>query len=105
MDPAERRRSQRLRLQMPMFLRGMNAQGSEYLELARTLDISAGGAYLACPRALRANEVVSLTIPAPPPVYSGMVPAATPPIQGKVCRVETAGEVHLIGIEFFRPLD
>jgi len=90
---------------MPMFLRGMGARGDEYLELAKTLDISAGGAYLACPRPLRANDVVSLTIPAPPPTYSGVVPAATPPIQGRVRRTEKAGEVHLIGIEFFHPLD
>lgn len=104
-NPAERRRSARLRLQMPMFLRGVGAKGDEYIELAKTLDISATGAYLACPRPLRVNDVVSLTIPAPPPSYSGSVPVATPPIQGKVRRLETAGDVQLAGIEFFRPLD
>ncbi len=103
--PAERRRSYRLRLQMPMFLRAAGARGDEFLDLAKTLDISATGAYLACPRALRANDVVTLTIPAPPPSYSGVVPAGTPPIQGRVRRVELAGDVHLVGIEFLRPLD
>ena len=90
---------------MPMFLRVVGVKGDEFLDLAKTLDISATGAYLACPRPLRPNDLVSLTIPAPPPAYSGMVPAGTPPIQGRVRRVEAAGEVHLIGIEFARPLD
>lgn len=88
-----------------MFLRGLGVGGDEYLELAKTLDISAGGAYLVCPKALRLNDVVSLTIPAPPPTYSGTVPAGTPPIQGRVRRVEPSGDAHLVGVEFLRPID
>lgn len=105
MSPAERRRSSRLRLQVPMFLRGFGGRGDEFLDLAKTLDISATGAYLACPRPLRTNDVVTLTIPAPPPSDSGFVPAGTPPIQGRVRRVEISGGVHLVGVEFSRPLD
>jgi hypothetical protein len=104
-SPTERRRSTRLRLQIPMFLRALGVRGDEFLELAKTLDISATGAYLACPRALRPNDVVTLTIPAPPPSDSGVVPVATPPIQGRVRRVGSSGGVHLVGIEFSRPLD
>lgn len=104
-SPAERRRSSRLRLQVPMFLRGFGGRGDEFLDLAKTLDISATGAYLACPRPLRTNDVVTLTIPAPPPSDSGFVPAGTPPIQGRVRRVEISGGVHLVGVEFSRPLD
>lgn len=88
-----------------MFLRGVGARGDEYLELAKTLDISATGAYLACPRALRLNDLVTLTIPAPPPSDSGVVPVGTPPIQGRVRRVESSGGITLVGIEFSRPLD
>jgi len=102
---AERRRSSRLRLQVPMFLRAVTAHGDEFLDLAKTLDISATGAYLACPRPLRPNDVVTLTIPAPPPPDAGVVPVGTPPIQGRVRRVESSGGVHLVGVEFSRPLD
>jgi hypothetical protein len=105
-NSAERRRSPRLRLQVPMFLRGVDSQGQEFLDLAKTLDISAMGAYLASSRVPRANETVSLTIPAPPPAGdSGLVPAATPPIQARVRRIEKAGEIHLLGVEFTRSLD
>jgi len=88
-----------------MFLRCAGSRGDEFLDLAKTLDISATGAYLACPRPLRKNDLVTLTIPAPPPPDSGVVPVGTPPIQGRVRRVESSGGVHLVGIEFARPLD
>ncbi len=101
---AERRGSTRLRLQMPMFLRGLNKQGEEFLELAKTLDISAGGAYLACSRMLQGNDLITLTIPAPPPSSSGLIPAGNPPMQARVRRVERAGEVNLLGVEFIKPI-
>lgn len=102
---ADRRRSPRLHLQVPMFIRASNSRGEEFVELAKTLDISSGGAYLACSRVLRMNELVSLTIPAPPPSHSGLVPTATPPIQARVRRVEPTGDMTLLGVEFTRPLD
>lgn len=102
---AERRRSPRLHLQIPMFLRGKDIQGHEFLDLAKTLDISAGGAYLAIAKAVRHSEMVSLTIPAPPPTHTGLVPASSPPILARVTRIKKAGDVNLIGLEFTRPLD
>ena len=88
-----------------MFLRASNSRGEEFVELAKTLDISSSGAYLACSRILKMNDVISLTIPAPPPAHSGLVPTATPPIQARVRRVEPAGDVTLLGVEFTRPID
>ena len=35
------RRSPRIRLQIPVFVRGTDASGSEFIELTKTLDISA----------------------------------------------------------------
>lgn len=101
---AERRKAPRLHLQMPMFLRGFNAQGEEFLELTKTLDISAGGAYLACSRLLNRNDMVSLTIPAPPPSSNGLVPAGNPPMQARIRRVQPAGDVNLLGVEFLKPI-
>lgn len=88
-----------------MFLRGPDTHGGEFLDLVKTLDISATGAYVVASRPLRHNDLVSLTIPAPPPGQSGLVPAAMSPIQARVRRVEAAGELHLLGVEFTRPLD
>src|ERR1700722_17898854 len=67
LNPAERRRSPRIRLQVPMFVRGTDASGSVFLDLTKTFDISATGAFLASTRMLEMDTVVQLTIPAPSP--------------------------------------
>jgi hypothetical protein len=53
---------------------------------------------------LRSNDLIFLTIPAPPSPSSGLVPASTPPIQARVLRMQAAGEIQLIGVEFLNPL-
>ena len=104
LTPAERRRSQRIHVQIPMFVRGVDAAGAEFLDLTKTLDISATGAYLASPRLLRDNQLLNLTIPAPPSP-SSTLPAETPPIQARVRRHCAAGGIHLLGVEFLKALD
>ena len=61
LSPAERRRSPRIRLQVPLFLRGTDDSGSEFVDLTKTVDISATGAFLACRRGLRADQLLRLT--------------------------------------------
>lgn len=100
----ERRRSQRLRLQIPLFIRGLDAQREQFMELAKTLDVSALGAFITCPRALVLNDIVTLTIPAPSITSSALVPAGMPPIQARVKRQQEAGDVYLIGVEFLKPI-
>jgi hypothetical protein len=100
----ERRRAQRIHLQVPLFIRGSDAQGEQFMELAKTLDISALGAFLASPRALPVNGFVTLTIPAPSITSSGLVPAGMAPIQARVKRQQEAGDVHLVGVEFLKPI-
>jgi len=106
LTPAERRRSQRIRVQIPMFIRGTDAAGLDFLDLTKTLDISATGAYLASQRPLRKDQLLHLTIPAPPsPASSSTLAAETPPIQARVRRHHTADGFHLLGVEFLRALD
>lgn len=100
----ERRRHDRLRLQIPLFVRGRDAHRHQFMELAKTLDISAIGAFITCPRALVLNDVVTLTIPAPSITSSALVPAGMPPIQARVKRQQEAGDVYLIGVEFLKPI-
>jgi len=104
-NDAERRRSARLHIQIPIFVRGVDAYGDDFLDLCRTLTISAQGACLVIPRSVRANEMLQLTIPAPPPAASGLIPAETPPMQARVKNLQPAGDVHVVGVEFLRPLD
>ncbi len=102
---SERRRSPRIRLQIPMFVRGVDAAGVEFIDLTKTLDISANGAFLASPRLLGTDYPVNLTIPAPPPSPTGLVPTETPPIQARVRRQKAAGDLHLVGVEFLKALE
>src|ERR1700683_1610039 len=87
----ECRRFQRINLQVPLFIRGKDAHGEQFLELAKTLDISGLGAFMTCPRALALNEIITLTIPAPSITSSALVPAGMPPIQARVKRQQVAG--------------
>jgi hypothetical protein len=100
----ERRRFPRIHLQVPLFVRGRDAYGEQFLELAKTLDISGIGALLTSPRPLTVNDFVTLTIPAPSITSSALVPAGMPPIQARVRRQQEAGDVHLVGVEFLKPI-
>jgi hypothetical protein len=100
----ERRHFQRIHLQVPLFVRGRDSHGDQFLELAKTLNISALGALLTCQRSLIVNEIITLTIPAPSLTSSALVPAGMAPIQARVKRQKEAGDVHLVGVEFLKPI-
>lgn len=105
MDPSNVRRSPRIRLQMPVFLRATDTSGAEFIELTKTLNISATGACVTSTHILRPDQIVHLTIPAPSSVSSGTVPIETPPITARVLRQDSAGEMRLFGLEFLKPLE
>jgi c-di-GMP-binding flagellar brake protein YcgR len=105
LEYAQRRRSQRIRLQVPVFVRGSDASGVDFIELTKTLNISATGACIASAHILRPDQIVHLTVPAPSPASSSMVPSETPPIAAKVLRQDNLGDVRLFGLEFLRPLE
>lgn len=88
-----------------MFVRGVDINGQEFLDLGKTLNISGVGTILAIARAVLVNEILTLTVPAPPPSPSGMLPAPAPPMQARVRRRQSAGGVYLCAVEFLKPLD
>jgi hypothetical protein len=90
---------------VPVFLRGIDAAGGDFLELTKTINISSTGACIACSHALRLDQVVQLTIPAPSPSASGLVPPETPPLAARVRRLEAIGDLNLVGMQFLRPLE
>jgi hypothetical protein len=104
LTPAERRHSPRIHVQIPIFIRGVDAAGAEFLDLTKTLDISATGGFLASSRLLRANQLLTLTIPAPSSPSSTFL-AETPPIQARVRRHQKADGIYLLGVEFLKALD
>jgi hypothetical protein len=105
LEPVYSRNASRIRLQVPVFLRGTDAAGVDFIELTRTLNISARGACITCAHPLRVNQIVHLTIPAPAPASSSMVPSETPPITAKVRRQQDLGDLRVFGLEFLRPLE
>src|SRR6266852_8334363 len=106
LESAQRRSSPRIRLQVPVFLRGVDTAGVEFIELTKTLNISATGACIASTHYLRPDQVVSITVPAPSPhSSSSVVPNETPPISAKILRQSAVGDIRLFGLEFLRPLE
>jgi hypothetical protein len=105
LDQSQRRRSPRIRLQVPVFLRGSDSSGVEFIELTKTLNIGSAGACITSTHMLRIDQVVYLTVPAPSPASSSLVPNETPPIAAKVLRQDVVGDMRLFGLEFLRPLE
>ncbi len=101
------RRSPRIKLQVPVFVRGTDPSGVEFIELTKTLNISATGACVASAHIMRPDQLIHLTIPAPSPASSsgGILPNQTAPIAAKVRRLEPAGDLKLLGVEFLRALE
>jgi hypothetical protein len=99
------RSTSRIRIQIPVFLRGYDATGLEFIELTRTLNISARGACIASSHLLRPGQTVHLTIPAPATASSSLVPSETPPIAAKVSRQQMLGDLKIFGLEFLRSLE
>jgi hypothetical protein len=100
----EARGAVRLKLQIPLFIRAREVNGEQLLELAKTLDISATGACIACPHALSPGSRLTITVPAPSITSSALLPAGMPPIQCKVTRQQKAGDIFLLGVEFTKPI-
>ncbi len=105
LEVPSKRRSPRIQLQIPVFVRGTDASGSEFIELTKTVNISAFGACIACQHLLRTNQMVQLTIPAPSPATPSLVPSETPPIVARVLRKNMVGDTSLFGLEFAHPLE
>jgi hypothetical protein len=105
LDYSPTRRSPRIRLQVPVFLRATDLSGAEFVELTKTLNISATGACIASAHVLRPDQLMHLTIPAPSPSPSSVIPSETPPISARVLRQDAAGDMRLFGLEFLRPLE
>ena len=104
-DSFESRRSSRIRIQVPVFVRGSDASGVEFIELTKTLNISATGACVTLIHVLQPDQTVHLTIPAPSTASSSLIPSETPPIVAKVRRLDRLGELRLFGLEFLQPLE
>jgi len=100
----ERRHWARLSLAIPVFVRGINGQGREFLEFSTMLNESAGGVLLAMRKPLRLWSRASLEIPSSPILMSGKLRRAVRRLRARVIRITHVEGGHLCGLQFARPL-
>jgi PilZ domain-containing protein len=100
----ERRRWARLSLAVPVFVRGINGQGREFLEFCTLLNESAGGALLAIRKPLRRRSRVSLEMPSAPILRNVKFRKTIRTLQARVVRITPIDGWNLCGLQFARPL-
>src|SRR5216684_2703690 len=100
----ERRRWVRLPLAIPVFVRGRNGQGREFLEFSTMLNESAGGVLLAVRRPLRRWSRVLLEIPSAPLLKNVKLRRTVRTLRARVIRITYEEGWNLCGLQFARPL-
>ena len=100
----ERRHWPRLPLAIPVFVRGVDKQGKEFLEFSTLLNESAGGALLAIRRFLQRWSQISLEIPSSPVLKQGALPSTVRKLRARVVRTSFLNGWNLCGLQFIQPL-
>lgn len=100
----DERRSTRLQLAIPVFVRARDGAGKDSLEFATAINISAGGALVVVRRSLPKSAVVSLEIPSAPIGPFQGINTSSRVIQAKAVWVTHLDDHHLLGLKFARPL-
>ncbi len=104
----DRRRWERLPLAIPVFVRGLDPHGKQFVDFATALDISVGGALLAIHRALPEGSKIMLEIPTAPTHPNHSNPKVPRTIRqnlyAKAVRVTNNDTCHLLGLKFQKPL-
>lgn len=99
----DRRRWERLPLAIPVFVRGIEPNGKQFIEFATALDISVGGALLAIQRHLPPGSRIMLEIPCTP-IPLSKESSQKQNFRAKLVRVTKGDDCHLLGLKFHRPM-
>src|SRR6201988_5479318 len=100
----DRREWPRLPLAIPVFVRGRDGKGKEFLEFATALNVSAGGMLVAIRRVLPAIAQIRLEVPSAPVAAMAPLPRAARTLNAKTLRTTPAEGYYLLGLKFSRPL-
>jgi c-di-GMP-binding flagellar brake protein YcgR len=100
----DRRRYPRLPLSIPVFVRGTDKEGRDFLEFATALNISAGGVLLATRRSLPKSAVLSLEIPVAPLPASAAFAQSIRTLKARMVRTSHGEKYNLLGMKFSRPI-
>jgi hypothetical protein len=101
---SDRRRWDRLPLAIPVFARGVDDKGKDFLDFTTVVEVSAGGAVLATRRSLPASSRLTLEIPSAPLNERAAGRSSVRTLRAKIVRVTASDRCHLAAVEFIRPL-
>ena len=101
---SERRRWERLPLAIPVFVRGLDPNGKQFVEFATALDISVGGALLAIQRHLPKGSKIMLELPSTPGPHAKSSRLTKQNVSARLVRVTNGDHCQLFGLKFQRPL-
>ncbi len=101
---SERRRWQRLPIAVPFFVRGVDDRGKEFVEFTTALNISGGGALLACRRNLALSSDIWLETPTAPAPSLPVLAHVARSVKARVVRVKHMTDLGLWALQFARPL-
>jgi hypothetical protein len=100
----ERRNYERLPVPLPIFVRGVDANGKDFLEFATALNISAGGALVAVRRYMPQSSNISLEIPSAPPQQIQAAVNSGRNFHAQVIRVTNSDRCDYWALQFSQPL-
>jgi hypothetical protein len=87
---------------VPIFARGVDDHGKEFLEFTSTLNLGAGGALLAMRRPIAPAAEILLEIPAAPLPRISQVPEFIRRLPARVLRVTPSESAYLWALRFRR---
>ncbi len=102
-EETRRRKWDRLPISIPIFVRANQDSGEELLEFATALNLSAGGALLACRKHVDPGTPVRLEIPVAL-ANKAQLPRSLSLLHAKVLRCTPDRQYFLLGLEFRTPL-
>ncbi len=100
----DQRKWARLKLAIPVFVRGRDGDGKDSLEFATAINISPGGALVVARRSLTKSAWVSLEVPSAPIATVPGMPRASRTMRAKAVWINHLDDYHLVGLRFARPL-
>ncbi len=100
----ERRHWQRLPLAVPLFVRGVDRHGKDFLDFSVALNISAGGALVAIRRSIPRSSRLSLEVPSSPWPHLMAQLHSVRSLQARVVRLMNQDSYNLYALRFSRPL-
>ena len=100
----DRRQWGRLPVAIPVFVRGVDENGKEFLEFTSLLNISAGGGLLALRRYVPESSEVTLEIPSAPMPPLADTHHFVRKVPALMVRVQHSDRSNICGLKFKAPL-